>query len=1126
MAQNDNKTTFPFPYSGDPEDYADIYNDDNYTGDSDDSEQDKSDTQYLFNTPEFMKPEPPKENTVSHTSKTVIPVSHDTSTEMYDPEKTDEAALMRSLKKPAKNVRTEAYKSIYDFRTDVIKNRGQRDLVDAVIETAVGYVSKNDKLDLCDWNILDTEKRSYKYVNIGQIVDFSRRDTTIRKAVFRQSFLNFIETGEMKFIPLTGVTLIEYIVEELYQSPDLLTSSSGYNRFTRMAKVQRKDGTWVNVSEYADTIRFSCTPDALRLKFKTLMSENPSGASTVVSYYKKHGVNLDFNEVAKDFSDYINLHCRKVCEGNMFGLVPEHICEKLSHLNQMLIHMESQGNFKVYTGQAGSGKAMPLDTIIPTPSGDRLLGDLKVGDIVFDRKGNMTRITDIFDHASKPCYEVTLSDGRITRCCDEHQWTCYVGNTHFKKMTLRLREIIDNGLRDHKGNPLFHLPMNECAHYTKKELPVHPYIVGAFLGCGYIDSETENDYLMFSTNEEEIVNRVAGLLKGKTLKMPKNLWIVTDENGRILTRTEVFSDLSEVNTVPRDRFIPRIYMNASKEQRIWLLKGFMDARGLVGNKYGYSITFYSDNEVLCNDVADLTQGLGFYTFRKEIQNKQTKKKASIVQGQRSYMMAFYVDEEDFEQCFTLQSKLQMMLDNRDLPLNDSEGDIAITRIRKLGDCPQRCIMVDNAEHLYLANSYIVTHNSTKAINECFPNRMAMEGRGSLLISLSTLVAINGADKALRLNKPTEPCSITMYNFCAHNQTRCSWVSGYDTYCIDEFSQWGLEQLDTFISIVERAYQENAMLVVLGDLGQIGSFLGRGNLLYMLVANYPQALEELGVCHRIDNEGILSLIDMVRNKQFRAFKSFDMDMTSLISYVHSVPNDSEMCITGSNSCAGLVNQLRMEAALKNHNDPKDRLPHFYVPSNNAEWNDYDMWKANDDWIRSHFRNKTICVRPKENFKFEKGAGKCLRDNYNLKFLRNEMCIATMVSEWTVRVVSRVFKVSDGSYKSADIAWGDFIQNFVPYYAITVNKAQGLEWDDVVVIYGDPSYLDDRQQKANYTPKKNYNLNSVDAAQATYVAISRPKQRLRIFCGNTKLTQQNKPYFSDHLEVLNPLPTLEK
>lgn len=568
MAQNDNKTTFPFPYSGDPEDYADIYNDDNYTGDSDDSEQDKSDTQYLFNTPEFMKPEPPKENTVSHTSKTVIPVSHDTSTEMYDPEKTDEAALMRSLKKPAKNVRTEAYKSIYDFRTDVIKNRGQRDLVDAVIETAVGYVSKNDKLDLCGWNILDTEKRSYKYVNIGQIVDFSRRDTTIRKAVFRQSFLNFIETGEMKFIPLTGVTLIEYIVEELYQSPDLLTSSSGYNRFTRMAKVQRKDGTWVNVSEYADTIRFSCTPDALRLKFKTLMSENPSGASTVVSYYKKHGVNLDFNEVAKDFSAYINLHCRKVCEGNMFGLVPEHICEKLSHLNQMLIHMESQGNFKVYTGQAGSGKAMPLDTIIPTPSGDRLLGDLKVGDIVFDRKGNMTRITDIFDHANKPCYEVTLSDGRVTRCCDEHQWTSYVGNTHFKKMTLRLREIIDNGLRDHKGNPLFHLPMNDCVHYTKKELPVHPYIVGAFLGCGYIDSETENDYLMFSTNEEDIVNRVAGLLKGKTLKMPKNLWIVTDENGRILTRTEVFSDLSEVNTVPRDRFIPRIYMNASKEQRI------------------------------------------------------------------------------------------------------------------------------------------------------------------------------------------------------------------------------------------------------------------------------------------------------------------------------------------------------------------------------------------------------------------------------------------------------------------------------------------------------------------------------------------------------------------------------
>ena len=75
MAPNDNKNPFPFPFSGDPEDYADLYNDDSYTGNGDDAEQDKSDTQYLFNTPEFMKPEPPKENTVSHTSQTVIPVA-------------------------------------------------------------------------------------------------------------------------------------------------------------------------------------------------------------------------------------------------------------------------------------------------------------------------------------------------------------------------------------------------------------------------------------------------------------------------------------------------------------------------------------------------------------------------------------------------------------------------------------------------------------------------------------------------------------------------------------------------------------------------------------------------------------------------------------------------------------------------------------------------------------------------------------------------------------------------------------------------------------------------------------------------------------------------------------------
>lgn len=41
----------------------------------------------------------------------------------------------------------------------------------------------------------------------------------------------------------------------------------------------------------------------------------------------------------------------------------------------------------IITGQSGCGKAQPVDTIIPTPDGDKRLGDIAVGDYVFDRLG-------------------------------------------------------------------------------------------------------------------------------------------------------------------------------------------------------------------------------------------------------------------------------------------------------------------------------------------------------------------------------------------------------------------------------------------------------------------------------------------------------------------------------------------------------------------------------------------------------------------------------------------------------------------------------------------------------------------------------------------------------------------
>lgn len=1069
--------------------------------------EDKEDVSYLFNTPEFLKP-----NTDTEPQSGCVVVEDLTNEYRKEVETSPEEQLKESLKNKTFS-KSDTQMSIDDFRREVQMKVTQKDLIETVIEVASGYKSKGDKLDLRGWDILDTEKRHYKYVSLQQITDFSRRDTTIRKAVFRKSFMNFIKTGEKKFVPVLGDELVSFIIEEVFQSPELLSSSQGYDTFKRMARGVRGDGTPFSVSELADSIRFSCTPDALRVKFNTLVSQNKSGGSTLVSYYAKHNVSLDTNQLSQNFSERISTSCIRVVESGQFGFVPKSIVDTLQKMDCMIKDLLDNNLFHVLIGPAGSGKAMPKDMKIPTPDGEKLFGELKVGDYVFDRNGKPTKVLGVYDRGVRPCFELTLSDGRKTRCCDEHLWTCYTSKNNFK--TLTLREMIEIGIRHkcHKRGARFRIPTNGFVEFKQKTLPVHPYIIGAFLGDGCC---TERN-LTLSSNDFPVIERVAALLNAtyKRNSTHNYSWIFL-RNGHSLKTKDVFKEVAScLIQGSNDKRIPSDYLYGSREQRIALLQGLFDTDGSVSYRSNGMATFSTTSKTLYENVSHLLRSLGVQVSNetKPVCRGRVKQDGTC---STDYALTTYLRPEQFEMCFSLPrqlDKLKSVYGTFKRPTKRTDR-VALVDVREVEPCEQQCILVDNDEHLFLANDFIVTHNTHNAVNDYFPTKVQKTKKGTLLVSLSTLVAINGADRASKQGKPTNPCSITMFNFCKSNPLRCSWVSEYDTYCIDEFSQWGLEQLDTFMSILERAYKERAEMVILGDLLQIGTFLGRGNLLYMLTANYP--FTELDTNHRIKETQINSLITDIRSRQARTFEPFRMDQVSLRAFIHAKPTNSEMCITGSNSYAGIVNELKLESVLKQ--SMTDALPNFYVPFGTSDWNDYDMWKQNEDWIRSRMKHTSIKVRPKENFRFEKGIGKNLRDSYNKKFLRNETCIAMMVSEYTVRVVSCVFKTG-GEYKSANISWGDFIQNFVPYYAITVNKAQGLEWDDVVVLYGNPEKLDERQ--GAYVPKKNYNLNSSDAVQATYVAVSRPRETLRIYYDGIRTTKQNTPVFANHLDILKEL-----
>ena len=1015
------------------------------------------------------------------------------------------ADSMKSAKKSKKVLKPK--KTIRDFRNDLLQYKNtmsqDKEIDKVVADFASGYDAKDDKLDLLGWDILNSERISRKYVSLEDITHLSERPNTLRRAIFKRSFLKFITDGVTEFCALQGEELIEYLLDEVFSNPNLLKKN---------CYVKRSDGSVGAAYEEWDHCRASSTPDALRAKFQALVGGDTS--TSIISYYASHGVKLDVDELRESFNKAVKEQCTRVCESGVGGFVQTKIIDKLKTLRRILDTLNKENRLGIYVGLAGTGKAMPKDTLIPTPDGERLLGEIKVGDFVFDRKGHPTKVLGVYDRGVRRCFELTFSDGRKTRCCDEHIWPCYTSKKNLKNLTLQ--EMMEKGIRiSAKSGARFRMPINGCVEFSEKELPVHPYILGVFLGDGCCKER----YLTLSSNDLPVVEKVAKLLNATAEKLSENnySWRFM-KGGKAITTKEVFGDIASwVMRGSNEKAIPADYLHGSRDQRIALLQGLFDTDGSVSSKSNGLASFSTTSSELYAGVSYLLRSLGLSasTSSKAVCRGRVKQNGTC---STDYVVRTHLKPDQFDVCFSLPrqiEKLKAVFGAFKRPSKCTER-VALTDVREIEPCDQVCILVDNPEHLFLANDFLVTHNTHRAIEDWFVP--SFNGGKNLMVSLSTLVALNGARRANTQGYSTTPCSIAMYNLCANTNRMKSWVSAYNVYCIDELSQWGLEQLDTFISIAQMALESGASFVCMGDISQIGSFLGRGNLLYMLMQNYP--VTKLTENHRASSNDLIDFVWNVAGTRSRNFTRFRVDDAGLEEYVHRTPEDGEMVVTGSNACAGLINMLRMESALKE--DEHDMLPIFYMPKR-GDWNYFEMWRDNETWIRDRMSKRAIRVRPLENFKFGEGSSPSLEITYSKKFLRNESCLAIM-DGWDVLIKSQMLPrdISSSSkgdaleMKSARISWGDFIGHFAPNYATTVNKAQGLEWKKVMVVYGDVGQIDSRQ--GEYVPSKNYNLNSKSASQATYVAVSRANDSLEIYTAGQQYGTQDAPMFADHMDCL--------
>ncbi|HET7486495.1 MAG TPA: hypothetical protein VFJ85_01105 [Acidimicrobiales bacterium] len=80
--------------------------------------------------------------------------------------------------------------------------------------------------------------------------------------------------------------------------------------------------------------------------------------------------------------------------------------------------------FTAHFGRAGFGKALAVDTPIPTPGGWTTMGELTPGATVFDERGDPAKVIGASDVMhGHDCYEVVFSDGSTIVADAEHLWS-------------------------------------------------------------------------------------------------------------------------------------------------------------------------------------------------------------------------------------------------------------------------------------------------------------------------------------------------------------------------------------------------------------------------------------------------------------------------------------------------------------------------------------------------------------------------------------------------------------------------------------------------------------------------------------------------------------------------------
>jgi replicative DNA helicase len=368
------------------------------------------------------------------------------------------------------------------------------------------------------------------------------------------------------------------------------------------------------------------------------------------------------------------------------------------------------GDLVIVAGRPSMGKAQCLDAKIKTPSGWTEMGALEVGDALVSVDGAPSIVTGVYPQGERQVYRISFSDGRSTECCAEHLWRVYHRHWEAYRVvsTAKLIEMLTRKRYQHR----LWIDQVTGDFGNRDPLPVDPWALGALIG----DGSFAGSNVVFSTADVEMLEEMADRIGGEMElnQLHRYEWSL---KAKWANRPHAFAgkpnplmnslrSLGLWGLQSHEKFIPQLYLHAQRSSRLALLQGLLDTDGWV-EKWG-SVRFCTTSCRLAKDVVELVRSLGGWCSLSDKRTSFTYQGAKKA-GRLAYILNIHYPEP--RMLFRLPEKR-----NRLPERYERASRPVITSIVPTRRVPTQCISVSHPSKLYVTDQYVVTHNTSLALN--------------------------------------------------------------------------------------------------------------------------------------------------------------------------------------------------------------------------------------------------------------------------------------------------------------------------------------------------------------------------------------------------------------------------